>query len=60
MELYMHNLGIPDEVVARLGESESLQEFRFAVRPLYQKLTEKHFNKVTEELWNSYWTEVWG
>ena len=49
---------IPDEVVARLSESESLLEFRFSVRPLYHKLTEKHFNNVTEEIWNSYLTEV--
>lgn len=58
-----------DEVVARLGESESLQEFRFAVRPFKPtilssplfpnaKASDMHdetYNAITLEMWNEYW-----
>jgi hypothetical protein len=45
------------EVTARLGESECIDEFRFAVKPLLNKLTDKEFQEVTQELWNEYWSE---
>ena len=58
-----------DEVVARLGESETLQEFRFAVRPFKPtilssplfpnaKASDMHdetYNAITLEMWNEYW-----
>ena len=55
-----------DEVVARLGESETIQEFRFAVRPFKPtilssplfpnaKASDMHdetYNAITLEMWN--------
>ena len=60
-----------DEVVARLGESETIQEFRYAVRPFKPtimssplfpnaKASDMHdetYNAITLEMWNEYWSE---
>ena len=60
-----------DEVVARLGESETIQEFRFAVRPFKPTILssplfpnakasdmhDKTFNAITLEMWNEFWYE---
>ncbi len=60
-----------DEVVARLGESETLEEFQHAVRPFKPtimtsplfpnaKASRKHdetYKAITLEMWNEYWSE---
>jgi|TARA_B100001989_G_scaffold216065_1_gene166751 hypothetical protein len=55
-----------DEVVARLGESESIQEFRHAVEPfaktiisspLFPNAKNCRFIDVTYHMWNDYWSE---
>jgi len=59
-----------DEVVARLGESETIQEFRFAVRPFKQTILSsplfpnawcrvaKEYNKH-DETFNAITMEMW-
>jgi len=59
-----------DEVIARLGESESLEEFQFNVRPFKRSIVhspyfpnakfnpkndEYTFTQVTINLWNEFW-----
>ena len=53
-----------DEVTARLGESDSLQEFRHAVQPfaktiitspLFPNAKTNRFNDVTLEMWCECW-----
>ena len=55
-----------DEVVARLGESESIQEFRHAVEPfaetiisspLFPNTNKNRFNDITYYMWNEFWYE---
>ena len=55
-----------DEVVARLGESATIQEFRYAVAPfaktiisspLFPNAKKSRFNDVTYYMWNEYWHE---
>ena len=57
---------IYDEVVARLGESETIQEFRHAVEPfaetiisspLFPNTNKNHFNDITYYMWNEFWYE---
>lgn len=47
---------IDAEIIARLGESDSLNEFRFYVKPLY-KIAQKDFLSATQSLWNEYWSD---
>ncbi len=60
---------IYDEVVARLGESESLQEFRHSVQPFVKTIISsdqfpktknnlndnEKFNAITTEMWCECW-----
>ena len=47
---------IDAEIIARLGESDSLNEFRFYVKPLY-KIAQQAFLSATQRLWNAYWSD---
>jgi len=60
-----------DEVVARLGESETIQEFRHAVRPFKPTIMssplfpsakaslthDEQYNAITLEMWNECWSK---